>query len=215
MPGRFDVERDLIARLLNVLGVSATTSNPQKTHGRETGADVAMRLGSSTIGVQVTEYHGDEGNAGSTLRAREESDASQGIIRAYAVPTNASAGLTKRINDKIAKAIRYNFEEFTEVWLLIAASLPNAGAAAATSVVPIFITAEWLEQHYGKALRGGQSTGAYFFMCSCGRRFSNGRSRKGGKSFASPKTSHLKGRMGNDRSTARGTTNAIAVEAKC
>src|SRR5205807_9262002 len=83
---RFDVERALVVRLLDAIGVlDAATSDPKKTYGRETGADVEVRLGPRKIGVQVTEYHGDAGTRGSRVRAREESDAARNIIRAYAV----------------------------------------------------------------------------------------------------------------------------------
>ena len=153
MPDKFELECSLVTRLLEALGLPGVPSDPKKTYGRETGADVEVRLAARRIGVQVTQSHGDEGQGGSALRAQEESDAAKSIIRTYAVSTDASGGLTKRFNDKLAKANRYTFAEFAEVWLLIAAFLPKPGAVAATSVFPIFITTEWLEQHFGEALR--------------------------------------------------------------
>lgn len=123
-----------------------------------------MRLAARRIGVQVTEYHGDEGQGGSALRAQEESDAVKSITRACAVPTDASCGLTKRFSDKLAKASRYTFEEFSEVWLLVAAFLPKLGAVATTSAMPIFITTEWLEQHFGEALLASKYQRVFFHV---------------------------------------------------
>ncbi len=164
MPDKFELECALVTRLLEALGLPGVPSDPKKTYGRETGADVEVRLAARRIGVQVTEYHGDEGQGGSALRAQEESDAAKSIIRAYAVPTDASCGLTKRFSDKLAKASRHTFDEFAEVWLLIAAFLPKLGAVAATSAVPIFITTEWLEQHFGEALRASTYQRAFFHV---------------------------------------------------
>jgi hypothetical protein len=162
--GKFELECGLVTRLFEVLGLSGVPSDPKKMYGRETGADVEVRLGMRRIGVQVTEYHGDEGESGSALRAQEESDSAKGIIHAYAVPVDASRGLTKRFRDKIEKASRYTFEEFSEVWLLVAAFLPKMGCVAATSAMPIFITTEWLEQHFGKPLRASKYHRVFFHV---------------------------------------------------
>lgn len=160
---KFETECALVTLLLEALGLPGVSSDPKKTYGRETGADVEVRLPARRIGVQVTEYHGDEGESGSALRALEESDSAKGIIRGYWVPADACGGLTKRFRDKLAKASRYAFKEFSEVWLLVAAFLPKPGAVAATSVMPIFITAEWLEQRFGEALRASKKYQRVFF----------------------------------------------------
>ncbi len=161
---KFEFECALVTRLLEALGLPGVPSDPKKTYGRETGADVEVRLASRRIGVQVTEYHGEEGENGSALRAQEESDSAKGIIRGYFVPADARGGLTKRLHDKLAKANSYAFKEFSEVWLLIAAFLPKLGAVAATSAMPIFITAEWLEQHFGESLRASKYQRVFFHV---------------------------------------------------
>ena len=162
---RFDIERALVVRLLDAIGVlDVATSDPKKTYGRETGADVEVRLGSRKIGVQVTEYHGDAGIRGSRVRAREESDAARNIIRAYAVPVDAGGPLTAAVNKKVAKAHQYTFTEFHEVWLLIAAFFPKLGAAAATSAFPIFISAEKLERWLGETLRASKYDHAFLHI---------------------------------------------------
>src|SRR6266496_5808615 len=114
---KFELECALVTRLLEALGLPGVPSDPKKTYGRETGADVEVRLAARRIGVQVTEYHGDEGKSGSAIRAQEESDSAKGIIHGYFVPADASGGLTKRFRDKLAKASSYAFKEFSEVWL--------------------------------------------------------------------------------------------------
>ena len=128
-----------------------------------------LRRGSTRcrIGVQVTEYHGVEGKDGSSLRAQEKSDTVKCIIRTYAVPADATGGLTKRIGAKLAKAKRYTFEEFAEVWLLVAAFLPMLGAVAATSALPISVTPEWLEQNFGERLRGSKYRRVFFHVHLC------------------------------------------------
>ncbi len=161
---RFETECALVARLLETLGLPGVPSDPKKTYGRETGADVEVWLAARRIGVQVTEYHGDEGESGSALRAHEESDSTKGIIRGYFVPADASSGLTKRFSDKLAKANHYAFTEFSEVWLLVAAFLPKPGAVAATSAMPIFITPEWLEEHFGESLRASRYQRVFFHV---------------------------------------------------
>jgi len=162
---KFGLESALVTRLLEALGLSGALSDPKKTYGRETGADVEVRFAARRIGVQVTEYHGDEGGSGgSALRAQEESDAAKGIIRGYFVPTDASRGLTKRFRDKVAKASRYTFKEFSEVWLLVAAFLPTPGAVAATSAMPIFISTEWLGQRFGEVLRASKYQRVFFHV---------------------------------------------------
>lgn len=161
---KFELECALVTRLLEALGLPGVPSDPKKTYGRETGADVEVRLAARRIGVQVTEYHGDEGKSGSALRAQEESDSAKGIIRGYWVPADASGGLTKRFRDKLAKASSYAFKEFSEVWLLVAAFLPRLGAVASTSAMPIFVTAEWLEQQFGEALRASKYQRVFFHV---------------------------------------------------
>ncbi len=164
MPNKFEHECALVTRLLETLGLAIVPSDPQKTYGRETGADVEVCLDARRIGVQVTEYHGDEGQRGSALRAREESDAAATILRTYAVTTDASGGLIKRVGKKVANASRYTFEDFGDVWLLIAAFLPKPGAVAATSAFPIFISTEWLEQQVGAVLRASKYHRVFFHV---------------------------------------------------
>jgi hypothetical protein len=45
MPDKFELECALVTRLLEALGLSGVPSDPKKTYGRETGADVEVRLG--------------------------------------------------------------------------------------------------------------------------------------------------------------------------
>ncbi len=45
---KFELESALVTRLLEALGLSGVLSDPKKTYGRETGADVEVRLAART-----------------------------------------------------------------------------------------------------------------------------------------------------------------------
>jgi hypothetical protein len=49
MSGKFELECALVTRLLAVLGMPGVLSDPRNTYGRETGADVEVRLAKHRI----------------------------------------------------------------------------------------------------------------------------------------------------------------------
>jgi hypothetical protein len=152
-------------RLFDMIGlVYSDMRDPLKAHGRETGADVEIRVDGRRIGIQVTEFACDEGvpGPGHRLRAIEKFNATRGIFPTYAVPLqNQLAALRLRVLDKINKATRYTFEEFDEPWLVIAAAVPDA--VVSTFLFTAFMRTDGLNAALDDAL--SQSKYARAFLC--------------------------------------------------
>jgi hypothetical protein len=162
---KYDVEAALVARLLAALGVDdASLSDPMQTYGRETGADVEVRLGTLRIGAQVTEFHGDDGPRGSAIRQQEEADARRNIVTGGWIQPVPQAGLIRRVREKAVKAGAHTFEEFAEVWLLVAASIPKLGAVRATFLLPWLLSSRQLEQDLGDELRESKYDRAFIHV---------------------------------------------------
>jgi len=62
-PTRFDLlEGPLVMRLFELIGLPyRDLPDPKVKYGRETGADVEIHHDDRRIGIQVTEFHADEG----------------------------------------------------------------------------------------------------------------------------------------------------------
>ena len=147
-PTKFARESAMVARLFAVARLPSTTiEDPMHVHGGETGADVQVRIADRLVGVQVPEYCADEGvaNPGRGLRKTEKRNARQGQFPPVAIPLQHQlAALRARVSDKIEKARRYTFLQFDEVWLLVSASLADPEAIVSTSLIPLLLTPEGL-----------------------------------------------------------------------
>jgi len=142
-------------------------TDPLETFKRETGADVQTLLGSGQkIGIQVTEFHSDDHSVknGSETRRQEEKNKKLGKIQAYGVTTDYRPALQKIIGEKISKAQNYSFSEFDEVWLVVAASLPQVGAMASTTMLSFFIDADKLNIDFHKALSRSKYSAAFLYI---------------------------------------------------
>ena len=107
-PSKFQLERDITDRFLRELGYTHfALSDPNAGQKTETGADVLLGLNGIRYGIQVTQYHSDEGmnggTKGSTLR-REEANKSA-VQLTYAMCGNPSPimALKRRIEAKSQK----------------------------------------------------------------------------------------------------------------
>src|SRR3989442_14986791 len=83
MAMKFDYEAAVTRRLFDVVALPfADLANPMAKYGRETGADVEVRVGGRIVGIQVTDFSGDEGAADPRrgLRARESRNVA-GVLR--------------------------------------------------------------------------------------------------------------------------------------
>jgi hypothetical protein len=66
--------------------------------------------------------------------------------------------------EKLQKAHGYTFGEFDEVWLLVAAAIPQLRAVAATFLLPLFLNSEALERDTGAEPRGSKYARAYLHI---------------------------------------------------
>jgi len=130
VPTKYERESAAATWLLQFIDLPYTSmSDPLKTYGYETGADVEIRYDGCRIGIQVTEFSADRGvtptNRG--LRAKNASDAAQGeLTRGWIPLAQQLPALVSCILDKIKKASHHGFEEFDEVWLVVATFVPWA-----------------------------------------------------------------------------------------
>jgi hypothetical protein len=164
---KFEYEREIAKRFLDVMDISYIgLADPLEMFKRETGADVQASLSSGhKIGIQVTVFHSDEDLAknGRACRSQEEKDKKLGIIQTYGVPADYRPALQKRIGEKISKAQEYSFSEFDEVWLVVAASLPQVGAIASTTILSLFIDSEKLNIDFHEALSRSKYSAAFLY----------------------------------------------------
>src|SRR5437899_5367803 len=111
MAMKFDYEAAVTRRLFDVVALPfADLANLMAKYGRETGADVEVRVGGRIVGIQVTDFSSDEGAADPRrgLRARESRNATQGKYPAYAIPLqHQPTALRLRVSEKVAKARPY------------------------------------------------------------------------------------------------------------
>ena len=132
---KFDVERDIVGRLLSRLGHRDFSLSDPNAGGRiESGADVSADIGNPAVGFQVTQYQSDlradSGSRGSRLRAREARRASIGLLTpAFVAPFSIEA-LVHLVEAKSRKG--WSQTEFPDMRLVIAASVPQLGGTIST-----------------------------------------------------------------------------------
>ena len=111
--------------------------NPNAKHGRETGADVSFTLDRKTFGAQVTDIDGGQPNTRGQLRAEEMRIALPDRPYAMFGNNDPNAAIVAAVLGKIAKAKRYRFDEFDEVFLLVSGN--RLDAPASTLLLPAAI----------------------------------------------------------------------------
>lgn len=160
MTKKQNVEIDLVRRLLEALSIS--------TFNLKSGdkPDILAEFSSRRIGIEVTEYHGDEGqnsNRGSIQRRNEEQISRLANGGAYTMwgSLNPLPALIARIKDKIERAHSYGNLDFNELWLLIAASVPQLGAVCSTFMDPITLNLNDLNAATDKNLRNSPFSRVY------------------------------------------------------
>ena len=95
---KFQRERDTVERFLRVLGYTRfNLADPNAGQKIDTGADLLLTLADRRYGIQVTEYHSDEGlkpdQKGSDLRRQEA--VYKTSLTPYAMYGNPSRALKK------------------------------------------------------------------------------------------------------------------------
>jgi hypothetical protein len=163
---KFDKERDIVDRFLQLLGYSNySLHDPNLGVKVDTRADVLVEVGGRRIGVQVTEFHADEGaiaaRQGSQLRSQESKKAAQGLPAAMFVNPNPMPGLVHRISEKSVK--QWSSMAFNDTILLIAASVPQLGGTASTFVWAARLNEDELNAQLSPILEGSKYSAAYLF----------------------------------------------------
>ncbi|MGH8321545.1 MAG: hypothetical protein ACRESX_03850 [Gammaproteobacteria bacterium] len=163
MSQRQNEEIELVRRLLEVLSISAFTL---EAHDKP---DVLATINGHRIGIEVTVFHGDEGQnlgGGSHQRRAEEQINRNASGRPYAMwgTVNSLVALVARIKDKIKCAESYSSEVLDELWLLIAASVPQLGAVCSTFILPIALNLDDLNNKTDGILRGSPFKKAYLHV---------------------------------------------------
>lgn len=163
MSRKQDVEVDLVRRLLEALRVPHFTLEPRDK------PDVLATINKRHIGIEVTVFHNDEesnSKGGSQQRKAEEQINRNVKGRPYAMWVGAKPlpGLVERIRDKVKCTQSYNKGGFNELWLLIAASIPQMGAACATFITPIALNPEDLNNATDDTLRDSLFARAYLHV---------------------------------------------------
>jgi len=117
----------LATRLLAALGYRNVSLKPSEQ------PDMIAQINGMNIGIEVTQYHSDERSEsrGSRMRAEEEAVARKAPtqIRGMCVVADPLPGLVARIQDKIARATKYDPTLYSELWLLISSQVSLAGFA--------------------------------------------------------------------------------------
>lgn len=126
-------ECDIVDRLLTLLGHSQfSLSNPSAKAA--SGADVLVRFDDSQIGFQVTQYHFDAGlnpgKTGSSSRGQESRRATVGLLTPMFINPLSMAALSHVLREKVNKG--WSEEEFPDMRLVVAASIPQDGGTAST-----------------------------------------------------------------------------------
>jgi hypothetical protein len=152
-------EIDLASRLLDALGYRQLVLEPSDR------PDVLTQIGNLRVGIEVTQFHGDEepNKKGSVLRATEERSARQAPNQSYAMnfPINPNPALVARVTDKIALAAAYDKARYDQLWLLIASGIPQLGAVAATFAVSEFVDIKQLNASTHALLSDSPFSAAY------------------------------------------------------
>lgn len=157
------VECELVQRLFSALHLEGFTF---KASDRP---DVVATGNGRRIGIEMTVFHGDEGqnlHGGSAQRKTEEQINRNVADRPDAMPVvvDPLPALVARIKDKVKKARDYQAESFDELWLVIDASVPRLGAVASTHIVSIAVNQEILNNSSHDLLSGSSYAKVYLHL---------------------------------------------------
>lgn len=153
-------ECELAQRLFDALHLKGFTLTPDDR------PDVIATGKACRIGIEVTVFHGDERqntNRGSIQRRNEEQINRQASGRAYGMWSQVDPlpAIVARITDEVKRARSYNNDGFDELWLLVAASIPQLGAVGSTFIVPFALNLNDLNGKTDEILRNSQFSRVY------------------------------------------------------
>ena len=100
--------------------------------------DVRVAIGNHRIGIEVTEFHADEGHERGPEKKVARQIGEESVRRdpskpyTVGIPSSPYPALSARIDDKINKAAKYDLNGIDQLWLLIAAQIPDTASLGAT-----------------------------------------------------------------------------------
>ena len=162
MSAKQSIECAIVRRFLVDLGASSDSAAPRDR------PDVEVVVSGRRIGIEVTVFHSDEtANAkGSLYRQSESKLAGRNRDAVYSMNTTTQPELaiSSRIIDKAIKATGYETNSFDEIWLLIAAQIPEPGAIASTYIFDQFLNCESLTQETTLDLNSSVFSKAFIYL---------------------------------------------------
>jgi hypothetical protein len=165
---KYQREREIVERFLHTVRVNGfTLDDPNEGGKRESGADVRVLCGGRKYGIQVTEFHADEGRSpiskGSRLRSDEARQATTDRLGWIWLPIDPMPALKSRIAAKVQKAHSYDRRDFEEVSLLVACQVPAIDAVASTALLPGQVNLDVLARYISPMLDGSKLTEAFIY----------------------------------------------------
>lgn len=164
-PAKYTKERDIVDRFLQYLGYAQyQLTDPNFGARIETGVDVLVLLDGRHFGIQVTEFHADEGSStekGSQLRREEVQLASRNPVYAMYGNPRPYPALVHRILEK-SKRRSVNLA-CDEVILLIAASIPQHGGLVSTFLLDLALDVERMNAETRSLLPNSHYSAAYLY----------------------------------------------------
>jgi hypothetical protein len=158
---KFEQERDIVARMLGSL---VSFSNPNEGKKVESGADVLAKLDDRVMGFQVTQYHSDVNaeTKGSDVRLEESRKADLGLPAVTFVNPFSISALIYLIREKAKKG--WSQKDFPDMRLLIAASIPQDGGTASTSLFDPLVSVGELNTQLSPILEQTKYSAAYLYV---------------------------------------------------
>jgi hypothetical protein len=153
---QFAHEAPLVARLLHRLRIKPDAPLTNPNLDGESGADVLAIIGGKGIGIQVTQIDNAYSLPGVTDAAITGRSAEKRIAREYQTYAGFSENDSVKIVANIAAAIGrkalHRVTSFDELWLLIAASVPETGSVISTFVLSAHLSPAHLDAMTGHDL---------------------------------------------------------------
>ena len=158
MVAKYVREQALVELLMRRRGLTVESYvDPNTEASDETGADVIAIVGSSRIGIQVTELDtgrvAGQGRASEKAAWRDAQERGDGTYASWAQsnPSELVAAIARAVTSKMQQIIGCD-----EAWLLISASLPELGTLVSTFVITQWLPAEALNEATVMQSRGMQ-----------------------------------------------------------
>ena len=164
---KFQREHDIVQRFVRLLGYTQfSLADPNAGQKTDTGADVLLTLDGNRYGIQVTEYHSDEG------MNPDQREVTYGVkkqcIKRAPLPTPYMVirVLGRLLQSESQISPKSNFHRmlaFDELVLLIVASVPELGAVGSTFLLDLALNLERMNATFSPNLQSSAYSSAYLY----------------------------------------------------